>query len=380
MLSPGPGSDLGPSPIRERRPASTVASSMLRRADGQILPGLLVVLLALLAVGMMMFQVGKAALLRSGAQTAPTPPHWRARPRSSASSGRSGPPTAPPTSPCSTSALVLAKMRRVREEERRDVVESKVVIQGVDVKATVTTDPDLGKDGRAQSATTDGEGEAKARARVEISAGARRREHRPVPGGGGGLRPDAEDLRQGVEEARQEDRQGAPSCEDIVKLGKFLQAEGFLVGENAAFGGRPYKHEPGGYHYKCGNTGALDVNFGGAGDLDPQEVAAVDPIIDELRKLGFRTIWRAPDHYDHLHVDIANSGPIGAGSGGNDGGFAGPLEDVLLEVKLIDYDAPVRARSSGSAASAAATSPARPTRRPRARSAAWPATWARPRR
>src|SRR5215216_4100031 len=40
------------------------------RDDGQILPGLLVVLLALLAVGMMMFQVGRAAVLRSDAQTA----------------------------------------------------------------------------------------------------------------------------------------------------------------------------------------------------------------------------------------------------------------------------------------------------------------------
>ena len=37
---------------------------------GQILPGLLVVMLAVLAVGMLMFQVGKAAVLRSGAQTA----------------------------------------------------------------------------------------------------------------------------------------------------------------------------------------------------------------------------------------------------------------------------------------------------------------------
>jgi secretion/DNA translocation related TadE-like protein len=40
------------------------------REDGQILPGLLVVLLALLAVGMLMFQVGRAAVLRSDAQTA----------------------------------------------------------------------------------------------------------------------------------------------------------------------------------------------------------------------------------------------------------------------------------------------------------------------
>ena len=27
-------------------------------------------------------------------------------------------------------------------------------------------------------------------------------------------------------------------------------------------------HDPGGFHYKCGNRGAIDVNFGGPGDLD----------------------------------------------------------------------------------------------------------------
>ena len=66
----------------------------------------------------------------------------------------------------------------------------------------------------------------------------------------------------------------------------------------------------------------------------------MDPIIAPLRDLGFRTIWRAAGHYNHLHIDVANSGPIGAGSGGADGGFTGPLEDVLMEVRLIDWDAP----------------------------------------
>ena len=66
----------------------------------------------------------------------------------------------------------------------------------------------------------------------------------------------------------------------------------------------------------------------------------MDPMIQPLHALGYRTIWRAAGHYNHLHVDIGNSGPIGAGSGGSDGGFAGPLEDVLLQVRLIDWDAP----------------------------------------
>ena len=161
----------------------------------------------------------------------------------------------------------------------------------------------------------------------------------PVPGGGGGTGPVPKISKEEWKDVAK-DLDKPPGCADVITLGKFLQEQGFLVGENSAFGpvGR---HDPNGYHFKCGNAGALDVNFGGSGDLDPQEVAAVDPIIEDLRDLGFRTIWRAPDHYNHLHVDIANSGPIGAGSGGNMGGFTGPLEDVLLEVRLIDYDAPV---------------------------------------
>src|SRR5438045_3226304 len=69
MLRPGPGTMLGPRP-HSRSPARNYGPGGMGRDEGQILPGLLVVLLALLAVGMLMFQVGKAAVLRSEAQTA----------------------------------------------------------------------------------------------------------------------------------------------------------------------------------------------------------------------------------------------------------------------------------------------------------------------
>jgi hypothetical protein len=134
-----------------------------------------------------------------------------------------------------------------------------------------------------------------------------------------------------------------PGCKDLITLGHFLQDKRFAISENRYFGGITVQHEPNGYHYKCDDAGALDVNFGRPGNLVPEEVAAVDPMIAPLRKLGFRTIWRAAGHFNHLHVDIASSGPIGAGSGGNDGGFAGPLEDVMLEVRLIDWNAPAAA-------------------------------------
>src|SRR5215207_9700876 len=49
----------------------TVARAMENRGEGgQILPGLVVLLLALLSLGVLFFQVGKASVLRSQAQTA----------------------------------------------------------------------------------------------------------------------------------------------------------------------------------------------------------------------------------------------------------------------------------------------------------------------
>jgi Putative Flp pilus-assembly TadE/G-like len=314
---------------------------MLRREEGQILPGLLVILLAVLAVGVMMFQVGKAALLRSGAQTGADAAALAGATEIKRQLITQWATYGTTDLQLINRPLVIAKMAEYAKKNKTTLVPSKVVIQGVDVKASVTTDADLGKEG-GQVKNAKEDGEAKARARVELSAmGLPGGSLGPLPGGGGGggsgptPKISADDWKK---LGKQIDK--PPSCPDVIALGKFLQGQGFIVGENAAFG--PVgQHEPGGYHYKCNNKGALDVNFGGPGDLDPQEVAAVDPIIDDLRKLGFRTIWRAAGHFNHLHVDIANSGPIGAGSGGADGGFAGPLEDVLLEVKLIDYDAPM---------------------------------------
>src|SRR5215210_7628232 len=46
------------------------AETMLRRESGQILPGLIMLMLAILALGMLTFRIGKAAVLRSDAQTA----------------------------------------------------------------------------------------------------------------------------------------------------------------------------------------------------------------------------------------------------------------------------------------------------------------------
>ena len=307
---------------------------------GQILPGLLVVLLAVLAVGMLMFQVGKAAVLRSDAQTAAD-----AAALAGANEIKRQLMTQWATAGTTDinlidQAIVRARMAEYAKKNGATLIPSSVVIQGVDVKAAVTTDDKVGE-GAKEVGKEDAKGEARARARIELMPGLGvGGSIGPVSGGGGGGSGPVPKISDKEWKGIKEDiGSSAPTCDDLVALGKFLQKQGFVVGENAAFG--PVGgHDPGGYHYKCGNRGAIDVNFGGPGDLDPLEVKAVDPIIAPLRDLGFRTIWRAAGHYNHLHIDVANSGPIGAGSGGADGGFTGPLEDVLMEVRLIDWDAP----------------------------------------
>jgi hypothetical protein len=306
---------------------------------GQILPGLLVVMLALLAVGVLMFQVGKAAVLRADAQTAADAAALAGAEEIKRQLMAQWATAGTTDISLISRPLVIARMAEYAKKNGATLIPSSVVIQGVDVKAAVTTDQELG-DGAKEIGEEDAEGEAHARARIELtpvlgiggSIG-------PIPGGGGGTGPVPKISGKEWKEIEEKIGKGAPDCDDMVALGRFLQEQGFVVGENAAFGpvGR---HDPQGYHYKCGNRGAIDVNFGPPGDLVKPETDAVDPIIAPLRELGFRTIWRASGHYNHLHVDVSNSGPIGAGSGGADGGFAGPLEDVLMEVRLIDWDAP----------------------------------------
>jgi hypothetical protein len=312
---------------------------MRRGENGQILPGLVVLLLALLAVGALTFQVGRAAVLRSDAQTAADAAALAGANEIKRQLMAQWATYGTTDLQLLDDGLINAKMDDYARRNGARVVHR--YRQGVDVKVTVTTEEKLGRDAREFDGE-DARGEAKARARLYIVGGfGGGGSIGPLPGGGGGG-PVPKISKKEWDELKKEIGSGPPGCDDIVKLGHFLVEQGFQVGENKYFGGIQGRHEPDGYHYACDapGSGALDVNFGGPGDLVPEEVAAVDPTIGPLRELGFRTIWRAPHHYNHLHVDIANSGPIGAGSGGANGGFAGPLEDVLLEVRLIDYDAP----------------------------------------
>lgn len=113
----------------------------------------------------------------------------------------------------------------------------------------------------------------------------------------------------------------------IVELGKRIQRMGYDVSEHPAFGGvAPGAHAANGWHYKAG---ALDINADPFNSKFKNEMAALDKLNAILRGEGWNTIWRAANHFDHLHVDIGN-GQKG-GLGGLGGGFLTGLAGKVAE-------------------------------------------------
>jgi hypothetical protein len=310
----------------------------MRREDGQILPGLVILMLAIVGLGVLGFQIGKAAILRSEAQTAADAAalagareikrqlevQW-------ATFGTTD------VTAIDTAAVVAQMADYARRNGGRLDPDRPPQINGADVKAWVETEEDLGEDARELDREQT-RGEARARARLSLMLpGYNAGVGIPIPGGGSPRIGDAE------WDALAKRISKPPVCRDVVTLGLFLKSHGFMVWQNAhpELGGDPgHSYNPSSWHLKCGGMGAIDVNFGPAcGDLCPIETRAIDPLIEPLQKLGFFTIWRAEGHYDHLHVDPSRSGLVGAG--GATGGFTGALEDVGLDVELIDWEAPV---------------------------------------
>lgn len=102
---------------------------------------------------------------------------------------------------------------------------------------------------------------------------------------------------------------GGRSVRDLVRLGRWMRSLGYTVGENAALGDPPLPgvHSATGWHYRFGGSGAIDVN---ADTMPGGEMAALDRLAGILRSRGWHILWRVADHFDHLHVDLANG--IGA--------------------------------------------------------------------
>jgi hypothetical protein len=316
---------------------SYILATMLRRQDGQIIPALVMMMLALVVVGMLFFQVGRAAIFSTEAQTA-------ADAAALAAVNNVQQQLMEQVAATGTSSLALIDSTRVAAAaesyaQRNGGHVTKIDRRGVDVKVWVVTNDRLGR-GSERIDREDTRGSARARARVELLA---------IPGsgfGGGGnlggavTGGDPTISKKEWKELGEEIGDGPPTCgssassNDLVKLGNLLREHGFAVGENAEMGDNPAPgvHSSTGYHYQCRNSAALDVNHD-----QFNEAGVIDAIIAPLHELGFRTIWRAAGHFDHIHIDIANSGAIGGGFGL--GGAVGALEETMLSAKLIDWDA-----------------------------------------
>jgi hypothetical protein len=305
----------------------------LRREDGQILPMLVIVLTGMVGMGALVVAIGRATVLRSDAQTA-------------------------------ADAAALAGARNVRDQliqqvtttgsadlgridwgavrgaaadyaRRNQATLTDFEHDGADVKAWVSTDATTGK-----SIEGDPKGSARARARVTLGAMPTGTGGFGGPGGanpgGGPFKPfTAKDWEKLDKQLKHHPPRCTdnPATNDVVILGKMLKEHGATILANKAVGTMPHadEHVNGSWHMRCDDSGALDVNFDSTG----REPEILDSIVGPIRKLGFFTIWRAPGHYDHMHVDASGGTPIGSDSG--IGGPGGSLEDAMLEVQLVDW-------------------------------------------
>jgi hypothetical protein len=87
----------------------------------------------------------------------------------------------------------------------------------------------------------------------------------------------------------------------VVRLGRELQRQGYLVAEHPAFGGVHPVHADGSYHYApC--TCAIDVNWPNRA-TEPRHLDRLNARLRGWDRV-VELIWRAPGHYDHLHVAV----------------------------------------------------------------------------
>ena len=323
-------------------PRGGTLPDVFAREDGQILPGLLMLMVVTISLGVLFFQVGKASVFRSDAQNAADAAALagakeiqRQLQLQWATFGY--------TSPAAIDeGAVVAQMQEYARRNDGRLVNHELNLLAVDVKAWTTSERALGEDAEPADAQ---DVKATARARAQVALG-------PYslgdPGGTsvtpGTVAPgDVPHITEkDWEQLKEQIGPGPRDCADVISLGLLFVKRGFMVWQNdhpALGGDAGHEDDSGSPHHSCNDMGALDVNFGPGGNYVPIEMRAIDPLIAPLQELGYSTIWMAEGHYNHLHVDI-ETGNIGAGSS-NMGGFTGPLAHATLEIRLVDWEKPV---------------------------------------
>lgn len=112
----------------------------------------------------------------------------------------------------------------------------------------------------------------------------------------------------------------------LVQLGHVLQGLGVSVTQHSKFGGNTGGHAPNSWHNR---DGALDLNT--APGTSAKEQADFDKLMPILWKLGWGTIWRYPNHYNHAHVDLGNTA---LGNFNRNPKTSGDLWEQLLSMKV----------------------------------------------
>lgn len=98
----------------------------------------------------------------------------------------------------------------------------------------------------------------------------------------------------------------------LIDAANWWVAKGARGSRHPAFGGAVRSgHSRNSLHYR---DQAVDLNYGPGGQ-NATEMAFFDKWINMFQGLfpGIRTIWRAPGHYNHLHIDTANGANMGGG-------------------------------------------------------------------
>lgn len=132
-----------------------------------------------------------------------------------------------------------------------------------------------------------------------------------------------------------------PPDQSIVNLGKMLQAQGLRVSENPAFGGVNPVHKGRG-HYE-GRAIDVNVGVGSKEAYDPVNGARFDQLAAQLRQAGYTVVWRAPGHYDHMHVETKSKGarlPMAEKGGVFKGPDSGYLAMLHGKEAVVPLDTP----------------------------------------
>lgn len=278
------------------------------------MPVLLLLFVALLAAGALLFQYGRATGLaaeaRSGSDAAALAAVKNMRTQMEALASEFGfadVAMLDAASACDAAADYASA-------NGSEVLDCEVDPLALEAQVTVQTTEALGDDAKSvDSEEARGQETSRAKLNVSFSLGGN------IPNLG------ASSASQGFIEGSEwkEFKGEVAGTRDIVALGRFLASHSYAVGEHPLFGGVcDGCHTEGSWHYR---NGAIDVNADGA---PGGEMAALDRIAGSIQTAGYNVVWRVEDHFDHLHADIGAAGP--------DQGVPGVFGLATYEIVLIE--------------------------------------------